>query len=146
MPSMHYQYCLTNIEKKEIIVLSKNISHTEIDKELHIPRIIISSFLQRLKNQHSPYNLPHPSRPRKTSATFDQWLIRTALTETKMPFKELKSIANIPVSEQTIRRRLKEKDICRNSRAKSPSVYWCIDIRWSMGYCISTRQCKASYR
>jgi transposase len=28
-----------------------------------------------------------------------------------MPFKELKSIANIPVSEQTIRRRLKEKGI-----------------------------------
>src|SRR5438876_4263707 len=104
MPSMRHQYCLMNIEKREIIVLSKNIFHAEISKELHIPRIIISSSLQRLKNRHSLYNLLHPGRPRKTSATFDQWLIRTALTETKMPFKKLESIANIPLSEQTIRR------------------------------------------
>ena len=111
MPPVRHWHCLMDIEKGEIIVLSKNISHAEIGKELHIPQTIISSFLQQLKNQHSPYNLPHPSRPRKPSATFDQWLIRTVLTETKMPFKELKSIANIPVSEQTIRRWLKEKGI-----------------------------------
>ena len=73
----------------------------EIGKELHIPRRTVSSFLQRLETRHSPYNLPHPGRPRKTSATFDRWLVRTALTETRLPFKELKSIANIPVSEQT---------------------------------------------
>src|SRR5437773_2119334 len=92
MPPVRHWHCLTDIEKGEIIVLSKNISHAEIDKELHIPRTTISSFLQRLKRRHSPYNLPHPGRPRKTSATFDQWLVRTALTETKMPFKELLQI------------------------------------------------------
>ena len=78
---------------------------------MNIPRRTISSFLQRLKRRHSPYNLPHSGRPRKTSATFDRWILRTALTETKLPFKELKAIANISVSEQTVRRRLKENGI-----------------------------------
>ena len=111
MPPVRHRHPLTDIEKGEIIVLNKNISHAKISKELHIPRRTISNFLQRLKNRHSPYNLLHPGRPRKTSATADRWLIRTALTETKLPFKELKSIANIPVSERTIRRRLKEAGI-----------------------------------
>jgi len=111
MPPGRHRHCLTDIEKGEIIVLSKNNSHAQIGKELSIPRRTVSSFLQRLETRHSPYNLLHPGRPRKTSATFDRWLVRTALTDTRLPFKELKSIVNISVSEQTIRRRLRAEGI-----------------------------------
>ena len=92
-------------------MLSKINSHGKISKELSIPRRTMSSFLDRLKTRHSFYNLLHPGRPRKTSEKFNRWLVQTALTETRLPLKELKSIANIPVSEQTIRRRLREKGI-----------------------------------
>src|SRR6266496_4124309 len=101
-------------------MLSKTNSHAKISRELHIPRHTVSSFLQRLNTRHSPYKLPHPDRPRKTSDTLDRWLIRTALTETRLPFKELKAIANIPVCEQTIRRRLKENDIRKWRALKRP--------------------------
>ena len=103
MPPVRHRHPLTDIEKGEIIVLNKNISHRKISKELHIPQRTISNFLQHLKNRHSLYNLLHPDRPRQTSVTADRWLVRTALVETQLPFKELKSIANIPVSERTIR-------------------------------------------
>ena len=111
MPPVRHRHPLTDIEKGEIIVLSKNNSHTKVSEELHIPRRTISNFLQRLKNRHSSYNLLHPDRSRQTSATVDRWLVRTALTETQLPLKELKSIVNIPVSEQTIRRRLRKVGI-----------------------------------
>ena len=111
MPAIRHYHCLTDLEKQEIIVLSKSNSHGKIGKELHIPRRTVSSFLQRLEIRHSPYNLSSLGRPRKTSATFDRWIVRTALTEMRMRFKELKSIANIPVSEQTVRRWLQENGI-----------------------------------
>ena len=111
MPPAHHHQSLTDIEKGEIIMLSKINSHGKISKELGIPRCTISSFLERLKTRHSPYNLPHPDRPRKTSEKFNRWLVRTALIEARLLLKELKSIANIPVSEQIIRRRLREKGI-----------------------------------
>ena len=120
MPPVRHHQRLTDIEKGEIIVLSKTNSHGEISRELGIPRRTVSSFLERLKTRHLPYNLPHPGRPRKTSNKFDRWLVRTALTETKLPLKELKSIANIPVCEQTIRRRLKEKGIRKWRALKRP--------------------------
>ena len=111
MSLIYHRYYLINIEKEEIIMLSKINSHGKISKELSIPRRMMSSFLDRLKTRYSPYNLPHPSRSRKTFEKFNPWLVRTALTETRLPLKELKSIANIPVSEQIIRRRLREKEI-----------------------------------
>src|SRR5438045_727457 len=109
-PVRHHQR-LMDIEKGEIIVLNKTNSHGEIDRELNIPRRTVSSFLERLKTRHSLYNLLNPGKSRKPSNKFDRWLVRTALTETRLPLKELKSIANIPICEQTIRRRLKEKSI-----------------------------------
>jgi len=99
MPAIRHYHCLTDIEKGEIIVLSKNNSHGKIGKELHIPRRTVSSFLQRLETRHSPYNLPNLDRLQKTFTFFDRWIVRTALIEMRMPFKELKSIANILVSE-----------------------------------------------
>src|SRR5947207_1378509 len=111
MPPARHHQPLTDIGKGEIIMLSKGNSHGKINKELGIPQHTVSSFLERLKTRHSPYNLPHPSRPRKTSEKFNRWLVQTALTETRLPLKELKSIVNISVSEQTIRRRLREKGI-----------------------------------
>ena len=42
------------------------------------------------------------------------------LTETRLPFKELKSIANIPISEQTIRRRFQEEGIRKWRGLKRP--------------------------
>src|SRR5208282_5923480 len=59
MPPIRHRHPLTDIEKGEIIVLCKNISHIKISEELHIPRRTISNFLQRFKNRHSPYNLLH---------------------------------------------------------------------------------------
>src|SRR5579859_3471712 len=111
MPPVRHRNRLTDIEKGEIIVLSKHNSHAQIAKELNLPWRTISNFLQRYENRHSPYNLPHSGKPRKTSATFNRWLVRTVLMDTRLPFKELKSIANIPISERTIRRRLQEEGI-----------------------------------
>ena len=49
-----------DIEKGEIIVLSKNISHAEIGKELHIPRTTISAFFNDLKDGTHPTIFPTP--------------------------------------------------------------------------------------
>ena len=120
MPPARHRHCLTDIEKGEIIVLSKTNSHGEISRELAVPRRTVSSFLERLEMRHSPYNLLHPGRPRKTSNAFDRWLVRAALTEMSLPLKEFKSITNIPVSEQTVRRRLKENKIRKWRALKRP--------------------------
>ena len=120
MPPARHYHPLTDIEKGEIIVLSKTNSHGNISRELGIPRRTVSSFLERLETRHSPYNLLHPGRPRKTSSTFDRWLVQTALTETKLPLKELKSIVNIPISGRTVQRRLKEAGIRKWRALKRP--------------------------
>jgi transposase len=120
MPPARHRHCLTDIEKGEIIVLSKTNSHGNISRELALPRRTVSSFLGRVETRHSPYNLLHPGRPRKTSNAFDRWLVRAALTETSLPLKEFHSITNIPVSEQTVRRRLRENGIRKWRALKRP--------------------------
>jgi predicted AAA+ superfamily ATPase len=90
---VRHRHPLTDIEKGEIIIFNKDISHTKISKELGIPPQTISNFLEYLKNRYSLYNLLHLGRPRQTSATADQWFVRTALAEAKLSFKEFKSIA-----------------------------------------------------
>ena len=87
----------TRHRKGEIIVLNKNNSHTKISEELHIPQQIISTFFKILK-----IDIHH------TIFSTDQWLVRTALTETQLSFKKLKSIANIPVCEQNYSMEIKK--------------------------------------
>jgi hypothetical protein len=55
-----------------------------------------------------------------------------------MPFKELKSIANIPVSEQTIRRRLKEKGIRKWRALERALLRRTCPKAIKMGKCTST--------
>src|SRR5271167_3447497 len=98
MPPAPQRKQLTDFQKGEIEALNHHENHTEISNELHIPPRTISNFLQHYKKHQSSENLPHSDRSRKTSATADRWLLRTALTEITLSLEELKSICNIPLS------------------------------------------------
>ena len=67
--------------------------------------------MDRFKKRGSVENLPHTGRPRKTLTRFDHGLIRTALTDTDIPYTALRDITNSEVSTSTIHRRLQEDHI-----------------------------------
>ena len=102
---------LTNAQKQQILALEPHYSHADIGIQLNIPRATITAFLLRTRKRQSIENLPHPGRPRKTSTTTDRYVVRTAETQTRVPFKELRNITNVDVSIRTLRRRLREKGI-----------------------------------
>ena len=78
---------------------------------MHIPRSTIVSFFHRFQECGSEENLPHTGRPRKTSASFDRYLIRTTQVDTDITNTALCDITNATVSISTIRRRLHEDHI-----------------------------------
>jgi hypothetical protein len=111
MPPEPQRKELTDLQKGEIIALSHHCKPAQVGRELEIPWKTVASFLKRFQERDSAENLPRSDRPRKISATGNRWLKRTALTETKLPLQELKSICNIPVSIRTIQRQLRENGI-----------------------------------
>ena len=102
---------LTDYEKGAIVALSRHFSHAEIANELGRPRRTVSNFLQRTRERGSIENLPRAGRPRKLSDSDVRLLVRDAEKESRVPFRELANINNFNVSEQTIRRRLREEGI-----------------------------------
>ena len=79
-----------------------------ISRELHIPCRTVSGFHQCLIRRGSAKNLPHPGRPRITSASQDRYIVRTAESDTRIPFTELHNITNMEASVSTVRLRLHE--------------------------------------
>ena len=117
MPKEHE---LTDVQKAEIVALEPHFSHAEIGMQLNIQRPTVTKFLQRFKTRKSIQNLPRPGRPRKTSKTGDRWLVRNAESQTRIPFKRLKNILNMDISQRTIRRRLREAGIRKWRAVKRP--------------------------
>ena len=108
MPERHE---LTDFQKGEIVGLRGLLPQTKIGCKLGIPQQTISSFLHRVDECDSIDNLQRAGRPRKTSALDDCYLVHTAESETHVPLKELCDQTNLDISEQTIRRRLREAGI-----------------------------------
>ena len=108
---MSQRHELTDAQKAQILALEPHFSHAEIGTQLSIPRSTITSFLECTQTRQSIENLPRPGRPRKTSTTTDRYIVRTAETKTRVPFKELRNITNVDVSIRTLRRRLREDGI-----------------------------------
>src|SRR5947207_11073471 len=109
---LHHHNLLTGLQKGRILeARGLERSYTQISEELKIPRSTVSMFLDRFKKRDSVENLPHTDRPRKTSKQFDHRLIRTALTDTAIPYTALCDITNSEVSTSTIHRRLQEDHI-----------------------------------
>ena len=113
---------LTDIQKGEILVLEHHFSHAKIGVELGIPQQTVTDFIDRSQTRESIENLPRSGRPRKTSKTADRWLVRNAESETRVPFKELKSNLNIDISKRTIQRRLREAGIWKWRAVKRPQL------------------------
>ena len=65
------------------------MSHGDIGRELHIPHRTVSNFLHRLDEHGTADNIPRSGRPRATSASQDQLIIRTAKPNTCIPLAEL---------------------------------------------------------
>jgi len=108
---MSQRHGLTDAQKQQILALEPHYLHADIGVQLNIPRSTITSFLKRTQTRQSTKNLPRPGRPRKTSATVDRYIVRTAETQTRLPFKELKNVTNVDVSIRTLNRRLREEGI-----------------------------------
>jgi transposase len=119
MPPRHE---LTDIQKSQIVALEPHYSHADISSQLNIPRTTITSFLQRTKRRQSTMNSSRSGRPRKLSQYSDRLVARIARSQTRVPLKELKVLANVDVSEQTIRRHLKEVGIQKWRAVKRPSL------------------------
>ena len=90
-------------EKGKIEGRSQSMTDGAITRDLHIPRRTVSNFLTRLRIRQTPDNLPHPGRPRITTASQDKRIIAAAETNTHVPFPSLQNIVNIPVYTITIR-------------------------------------------
>ena len=108
MPKEHK---LTDVQKAEIVALEPHFSHAEIGMQLNIQRPTVTKFLQRFKIRQSIQNLPYPGRPQKMSKMEDHWLVHNAESQMCIPFKRLKNILNMDISQQTIRQRLQEPSI-----------------------------------
>src|SRR5690348_6917572 len=102
---------LTDFQKGQILALASSCSQQEIHEKLSIPCSTISDFLQRFRRRQSIENLSHPGRPRKTTNRTDRLIIRTALTHPRLPLRDITDHDLINVSDQTIRRRLREEGI-----------------------------------
>ena len=133
---------LTEYQKGQIEGREGKMSHTEIGRELNIPRRTVSSFLQRLHRRQNQENLPRVGRPRKTSKSDDRYLAYAAEANTDSTLKELHNITNIDISTQTIRRRLREAGIRKwraMKRAPLTKEQAAERYRWAKQYCHSTR-------
>ena len=117
---MSERHELTTFQKGEILALAPHFSHAEIGSQLSIPRRTISDFIDRFETRQSIENLPRPGRPRKTSNTTDNWLVRNAESESHIPFKELTNTLNIDISTRILRRRLQEAGIRKWRAVKRP--------------------------
>lgn len=102
---------LTEFQKGEIVALRHFYSHREIGRQLNIPHSTVSAFLDRLDVRENHENLHHTGRPRKTTRSDDRYFIHSAESDTRQPLERLRIDSNIDVSEQTIRRRLREAGI-----------------------------------
>src|SRR5947207_7687373 len=102
---------LTDFQKGEIIALRKLMSHREIGRRLDIPHHTISSFLTRFDLRQSIENLLRPGAPQKLSESDKRYIVHTAELNTRVPLAELQKQTNCNVSEQTLRRRLREAGI-----------------------------------
>ena len=111
MPPDSQREALTDFKKGEIIALRKHLSQRGISRQLEIPRRTIRNFLARYDERENIDDLPKPGRPRKTTTADDHYIVRSALMETRIPLAELKQNVNLGISEQTLRRRLKEDGI-----------------------------------
>jgi len=109
---LHHHQALTDVLKGWILeARGLGLSYGKISQELDIPQSTVVSFLERFQKRGSEENLHSTGRPRKTSAQFDHYLIRTALVDTNVSNAALHDITNSAVSTSTIRRRLREDHI-----------------------------------
>jgi len=111
MPTPWQYNRLTDFHKGKIDALRPYFSHHEIASQLGIPQRTVSSFLKRLDERESIENIPPPGRPRKTSISDDRYIVHSAELETRVPLRELQRDVGLNVSQQTIRRRLREAGI-----------------------------------
>jgi len=122
MPAKQRRRELTDFQKGQIEGRRQYISHANIGHELGIPRTTVTSFLERLDKLDSDENLPHPGRPRKTSHTTDRHIVHMAESETRVPLAEILAKTDCNVSEQTIRRRLREAGIRKGKTMSRPRL------------------------
>ena len=78
---------------------------------MSIPHETISAFLSRYRELGTINNLLHPGRSRKITESDNRYIVRTAESSTRIPMAELRVDTNINVSEQTLRRRLRDSGI-----------------------------------
>jgi len=105
MNPQHERHELTEFQKGEIIEGTKFSSHSEIARDLKIPRRTVSSFLSRSRQRKSVNNLPRAGAPRKLSQSGIRYLVRTAESETRVPLAELSlNTAFANVSTRTLHR------------------------------------------
>jgi Transposase len=102
---------LTDFQKGEILALKGLMSQQKISVRLDIPRTTIDSFITRAETRNSIENIPRPGAPRKTSKSDDHYIVRTAECNMRIPLKELRADTISNISEQTLRRRLRETGI-----------------------------------
>ena len=95
---------LSGFQKGQIVALSDVYSHREIGRQLHIPHSTVSAFLNHYADRENYDNLPHTSRPRKTTSSDDRYIVRSAELNTSQPLAQLCLDINLRVSKQTNRR------------------------------------------
>ena len=111
MDAEQQRHELTAFQKGQIVALSHDYSHREIGNHLQIPHSTVSTFLKRYAERENQENLSRPGRPRKTSDADNRRLVRVAESETRVPLKEVSRQSGIIVSQQTIRRRLRDAGV-----------------------------------
>jgi len=111
---------LSDFQKGEIVALSDLYSHREIGRKLSIPHSTVSAFLNRYHDHENPANLYHTGRPRKTTSSDDHYLKHSANIDTSQALTELRLNTNIGISEQTIRRRLRETGVGKYKAVNRP--------------------------
>ena len=122
--------------QRSAIQARHNVSQTigQIAFDMRLPKSTVYSVLKRIQTRFSLENLPHSGRPRTTSKQDDRILIRKALTNTRLPLKELRIEANSSLSHRTIQRRLRESWIQKHKavvRARLTSKHVAARLKWA---------------
>lgn len=104
---------LSEIERLRILSLHhKGLSQVAISKKMKCSRCAVQTTIRRYHEDQSITSRPGRGRKRKTSSREDRWIEREAIKNRKETPSQIAASINsrfeVPLSAQTVRRRLDE--------------------------------------
>lgn len=116
---------LSETERLRILSLhNKGLSQVAISEKIKCSRCAVQTTIRRYNEDQSITSRPGRGRKRKTSSREDRWIEREAIKNRKKTPSQIAASVNsrleVPISAQTVRRRLDEFGVKARKARKKP--------------------------